>query len=291
MSRLDEDSAGKSLPKQHKASHSNNVFKSDGKFTHQQEKERLSTGSKNLDDLLSGGLETGAITQFYGASNTGKTHLCHLLCVVLPSKYHAIYIDTEGGFREEKIESIATARRLDWTSILSNIQVLQPKDSKQQESHIEDACSIVKSSDPKVKLLIVDSMMFHYIAEYPGRAGLSKRAHSLNINMHMLHNLAQTKNIAVLITNQSTSNPRHGEFEANIPQPYGGKVISNTSTYIVNLECGGGYFASNINARLIKSPLSSFNSRPLKIVESGFVDEVPNHLSENGEDVAGGLDE
>jgi len=27
-----------------------------------------------------------------------------------------------------------------------NIQVLQPKDSKQQESHIEDACSIVKSS-------------------------------------------------------------------------------------------------------------------------------------------------
>jgi hypothetical protein len=68
-------------------------------------------------------------------------------------------------------------------------------------------------------------------------------------------------------------------------------VISNTSTYIVNLECGGGYFASNIDARLIKSPLSSFNSRPLKIVESGFVDVVPNYLSENGEDVAGGLDE
>jgi Rad51 len=133
-------------------------------------------------------------------------------------------------------------------------------------------------------------MMFHYIAEYPGRSGLSKRAHSLNIYMHMLHKLAQTKNIAVLITNQSTSNPRHDEFEANIPQPYGGKVIFNTSTYIVNFECGG-YFASNIYARLIKSPLSSFNSRPLKIVESGFVDVVPNYLSENGEDVSGGLDE
>jgi DNA repair protein RadA len=99
-----------SLPKQHKVSLSNNVFKSDDEFTHQQGKQRLSTGSKNLDDLLSGDLETGAITQFYGASNTGKTHLCHLLCVVLPSSYQAIYIDTEGGFREEKIESIATAR-------------------------------------------------------------------------------------------------------------------------------------------------------------------------------------
>jgi DNA repair protein RadA len=280
-----------SSTKQHKVSHSNDLLKSDGKFTQQQGKERLSTGSKNLDDLLSGGLETGAITQFYGASNTGKTHLCHLLCVVLPSTYQAIYIDTEGGFREQKVESIATARGLDWTNILSNIQVLQPKDSKQQESHIKDACSVIKSSsNSKVKLLIVDSMMFHYIGEYPGRSGLSKRAHSLNIYMHMLHNLAQTKNVAVVITNQSTSNPRHDEFESKSPQPFGGKVISNTSTYIVNLDCRG-YFASNIDARLIKSPLSSFNSRLLKIVEGGFVDVVSNYLSENGEDVASGLDE
>jgi DNA repair protein RadA len=163
LSSPDEDSAGKSSPKQHKeASYSNNVFKSDDEFTHKQGKERLSTGSKNLDDLLSGGLETGAITQFYGASNTGKTHLCHLLCVVLPSSYQAIYIDNEGGFREERIQSIATARGLDWTNILSSIKVLQPKDSKQQESYIEDACSIVKSSfNSKVKLLIVDSMVFH----------------------------------------------------------------------------------------------------------------------------------
>ena len=135
-------------------------------FSHQQGKQRLSTGSKNLDNLLSGGLETGAITQFYGASNTGKTHLCHLVCVVLPSPYQAIYIDTEGGFREERIQSIATARGLDWTNIFPNIQVLQPKDSKQQESHIKNACSIVKSSESKVKLLIVDSMMFHYIASF-----------------------------------------------------------------------------------------------------------------------------
>ena len=77
MSSPDVDS----LPKQHKVSLSNNVLKSDEEFTHKQGKERLSTGSKNLDDLLSVGLETGAITQFYGASNTGKTHLCHLFYV------------------------------------------------------------------------------------------------------------------------------------------------------------------------------------------------------------------
>jgi hypothetical protein len=75
-----------------------------------------------------------------------------------------------------------------------------------------------------------------------------------------------------------------------LPQPFGGNVISNTNTYIVNLECRS-YFASNIDTRLIKSPLSSFNYRPLKIVEGGFVDEVRNYLSENGEDIAGDLDE
>lgn len=40
--------------------------------------------------------------------------------------------------------------------------------------------------------------MFHYRGEYPGR---SERSHRLNIYMHKLHSLAQTSNVAVLITN------------------------------------------------------------------------------------------
>jgi RecA/RadA recombinase len=86
-----------------------------------------------LDDLLSGGLETGEITQFYGPPNSGKTHLCHLLCIVLSSSYQAIYIYTEGTFRIEKIESIAKARGLDPTNILRNIKVARPIYSKQQK--------------------------------------------------------------------------------------------------------------------------------------------------------------
>ena len=134
------------LDEQHKVSPTNNsLFRSVAEFSSQQQgKERLPTGSKHLDDLLSGGLETGEISQFYGPPNSGKTHLCHLLCVVLPSQYQAIYIDTEGTFRAEKIKSIAKARGLDPTNILQNIQVAQPKDSKQQESCIEEACSTVR---------------------------------------------------------------------------------------------------------------------------------------------------
>ena len=41
----------------------------------------LSTGSSALDTLLQGGIETGSITELYGEFRTGKTQICHTLCV------------------------------------------------------------------------------------------------------------------------------------------------------------------------------------------------------------------
>jgi DNA repair protein RadA len=271
-SRFDLNS-GK-IDEQHKVSSTNNTFfksAADQLYSQQQQrrKERLSTGSVNLDDLLSGGLETGTITQFYGPPTAGKTHLCHLLCVVLPFQYQVIYIDTEGTFRAEKIKSIAQARGLD-SNILCNIYPVQPTDSEQQESYIEEACSTVKSNS-KIKLLIVDSMMFHYRGEYPGRSGIPKRAHRLNIYMHMLSNIAQTKNIAVVITNQVYSNPILCSY-ADKFKPTGGNVISYTSNYIINLE-----FMDSVYRRAIlkKSPCKGPMSYYLMIHESGFKDQGP----------------
>ena len=235
----------------------------------QRRRERLSTSSEHLDDLLSGGLETGEITQFYGSPNSGKTHLCHLLCVVLPSQYQAIYIDTEGTFRKGKVESIVQARGLDSKSILQNIQVAQPKNTKQQESCIEEACSTLETTNSKIKLLILDSMMFHYKQEYSGRSGLSERAHRLNIYIYMykLRNLAQRNNIAVVITNHTTVNP--DAFEYANPQPFGGNLVSYTSTYIISLKRRK---MNGIEATLIKSPLRGYVWHPLSIAESGFYD-------------------
>ena len=41
----------------------------------------ITTGSKELDKLLGGGIETGSITEMFGEFRTGKTQLCHTLCV------------------------------------------------------------------------------------------------------------------------------------------------------------------------------------------------------------------
>jgi len=50
-----------------------------------QTRERFTTGSKNIDNILGGGIETGAITQFYGEAGSGKSQLCYTTCVLLPS--------------------------------------------------------------------------------------------------------------------------------------------------------------------------------------------------------------
>jgi len=75
---------------------------------------KISTGSKEFDKLLGGGIETMSITEVFGEFRTGKTQLCHTLAVVgqLPDEMNGgngkvIYIDTEGTFRPERIVDVA----------------------------------------------------------------------------------------------------------------------------------------------------------------------------------------
>ena len=42
---------------------------------------RITTGSSVLDALLGGGIETMSITEVFGEFRTGKTQMCHTLCV------------------------------------------------------------------------------------------------------------------------------------------------------------------------------------------------------------------
>ncbi len=42
---------------------------------------RLTTGSKEFDTLLQGGVETSSITELFGEFGTGKSQLCHQLAV------------------------------------------------------------------------------------------------------------------------------------------------------------------------------------------------------------------
>jgi DNA repair protein RadA len=89
---------------------------------------RCSTGSGALDDLLLGGIETQAVTEFYGEFGSGKSQICHTLCATARQPVESggldantIYIDTEGTFRPERVQEIARSRGYDSTQILKSI--------------------------------------------------------------------------------------------------------------------------------------------------------------------------
>jgi DNA repair protein RAD51 len=80
-----------------------------------------------LDKLLEGGVETGSITEVFGEFRTGKTQLCHTLCVTCQmavseggAEGKAIYIDTEGSFRPARLQAIAERFGLDPAVALEN---------------------------------------------------------------------------------------------------------------------------------------------------------------------------
>ena len=117
----------------------------------------------------------------------------------------ALYIDTENTFRPERIVSIALSRNLDPDKALENIIIAKAYNSAHQELIVEQTGPVIDTN--KVKLLIVDSAVAHYRAEFLGRATLSDRQQRLNKFMHMLLRIAETYNVAVLATNQIQSSP------------------------------------------------------------------------------------
>jgi DNA repair protein RadA len=221
-------------------------------YDKRKKEERISTGSKNLDDLFDGGIETRAVTEIYGEYGTGKTQLCHTLCIMVQkkSKYEitnkALYIDTENTFRPERIVSIALARNLDPDAALENIIVSKVYNSAHQELIIEEIGPIIDANN--VKLLIVDSAVALYRSEYLGRATLSERQQRLNKFMHMLVRIAETYAVAVLATNQIQSSP--DAIFGDAFKPTGGHVVAHTSTYRVYLKRSG----KNRIARMVDSP-------------------------------------
>ena len=240
-------------------------------YEKRKQEERISTGSKNLDDLFIGGIETGSVTEIYGEYGTGKTQLCHTLSVLVQQSRSqgglngkAIYIDSENTFRPERIVSIANARNLNPYKSLENIIVAKAYNSAHQELILEETGPVIDSNN--VKLLIVDSAVAHYRAEFLGRATLSERQQKLNKFMHVLVRIAETYAVAVLATNQIQSSP--DAIFGDAYRPAGGHVVAHTSTYRVYLKRSG----KNRIARMVDSPYHPESEVLFTLSELGVTD-------------------
>jgi DNA repair protein RadA len=234
--------------------------------------QRISTGAKNFDDLLGGGVETKAVTEVYGEFGTGKTQLCHTLCVMVQQPKlvgglsgKAIYIDTENTFRPERIVSIAKARGLNPDRVLEGIIVAKAYNSAHQELIIAETGPVIDQQG--IKLVIVDSAVAHYRAEFLGRATLSERQQRLNKFMHILVRMAETYEVAVIVTNQIQSSP--DAYFGDAVRPTGGNVVAHTSTYRIYLKRSSG---KNRIARMVDSPYHAEREVLFTLTEKGISD-------------------
>ena len=145
---------------------------------------RCTTGSKSLNGLLSGGIETQALTEFAGEFGSGKSQLCHTLSVTanMPKEKgglggNVIFIDTENTFRPERIHQIAEAYGItDPEKILSSIFVCKIYNSSHLEFIIKNLARYLEEF--RASLVIIDSVISLHRAEYSGRGTLWDRQKS-----------------------------------------------------------------------------------------------------------------
>ena len=146
---------------------------------------RCSTGSKSLDELLLGGIETQAVTEFYGEFGSGKSQICHTLCAMASRPLSekgldggVIYVDTEGTFRPERLQQIAASRGLVPLEVLKNTTVCKVYNSSHLELIIRDLGGYLNKF--KAKLVVIDSIISLHRAEFSGRGTLADRQQRLN---------------------------------------------------------------------------------------------------------------
>ncbi|MBI3334175.1 DNA repair and recombination protein RadA [Candidatus Pacearchaeota archaeon] len=235
----------------------------------------ITSGSANLNNLLGGrGVETKALTEAYGAFGSGKTQLGLTLAVnvQLPKEQggaagKAVFIDTEGTFRPERIMQVAEGVGANPDKVLKNILVARAFNSDHQILLIDKINELIHEGEP-IKLVIIDSLTAHFRAEFAGRGQLADRQQKLNRYLHNLMKMAEQHNLAVYVTNQVMANP--AMMFGDPTTAIGGNIVGHASTYRMYFRRGKQ--GSRV-AKLIDSPNLPDNECQFYVTTKGIRDE------------------
>ncbi len=233
-------------------------------------REFFTTGVKSLDELLGGGITVFDIYELAGEFGAGKTQLSHQISVTVQLPVDrgglggkTVYIDTEGTFSPGRIESVAD--RFGVNDPLKNIYVARPLSVDELEEFV-----VLKFPDilkDNIKLIIIDSIIALYRAQFRGREWLARRQQRINYLLDWLKRYARIYRLAVIITNQVISSPT--PWGVSIKLPAGGNIIAHASTHRFLLRRAGDKIIMECidSPRIPKGAIAEF-----KIREEGIVD-------------------
>ncbi|OXA48547.1 DNA repair protein RAD51 homolog A isoform X4 [Folsomia candida] len=208
---------------------------------------RLTTGSKKLDKLLDGGVETGFVTELFGEFSTGKSQICHMLAVTcqLPLDVgggdgKCLYIDTDGSFRPERVVAISDRYGLRSSEVLTNVAYARAYNTDHQMKLLTMAEDLFSKS--RFCLLIVDSATSLYRTDYSGRDEVSARQQHLAQFLRKLNFLCDVFGVAVVITNQVIGDQcdAGGGLQGEPMKPIGGHIVGHAVTTRLFLRKGKG---------------------------------------------------
>jgi DNA repair protein RadA len=230
---------------------------------------KITTGVKEFDRIMSGGFETGSITECFGQYGSAKTQIAHQLAVnlyAMDPTACTVYIDTENTFRPERIMQFAEGKGLDGKEVLKNIRVARAYNSDHQMLLAEKVEDLFKQG-LNIKLIVVDSLTAHFRAEFVGRGTLAERQQKINKHMHALSKLADMYNCAVYVTNQVMAKP--DAFFGDPTEAIGGNIVGHNSTFRIYLRRGK---KGTRVAKLVDAPNLPDDEAVFMVTEQGLTD-------------------
>jgi len=188
--------------------------------------EKISTGTKILDEFLEGGYEKDAITTIYGPSGSGKTNLMVMAAVEATKKNKKIiYIDTEGGFSITRLKQICP----EYEKVMPHILFLKPTTFEEQKQCFAKLKNLVND---KIGLIIIDtiSMLYRLVRVQD----VQEVNRELGIQIGYLTEIARKQKIPILMTNQV-----YTSFDLKDKvNMVGGDLIKYGSKCLIELQTG-----------------------------------------------------
>jgi len=190
--------------------------------------DRISSGSDVIDELLKGGYENDIVTTIYGPAGSGKTNLCMISAVAFAaSGKRVIYVDTEGGFSIARLKQLSSEP----DDILKNIVFLKPINFDEQRTAFDKIRDVINDS---IGIIVIDSVAMQYRLEMGKTDDVYTVNRALGQQLAYLTEIARTRKIPVIITNQVYSDFDNKE-KVNM---VGGDILKYGSKCLIELQKG-----------------------------------------------------
>lgn len=251
------------------------VLSADSLFDTESNRDFLSTGSTQFDELLGKGYPTKLITEIHAENGIGKTQASFTASVMCTRPKEeggldgdVVYIDTEGTFNAHRVAQIAEERGFDPKEVLSRIHVARVMTSSQQVLIMDKVNEL--ATQYNIRLIVVDSIMARFRSDFAGgRQNLPERQGMLNQHLAELMAFANRYDSVVLITNQMSASPDAGVFFDPMI-PIGGNVLGHASAIRVRIRRGKNGLRV---VKLVKSNTHPTGEAVVMLGEKGIYDK------------------